>query len=494
MTKTNELWDHQRRAIDEANAMSSRGTLLDMKMGTGKTRTVIEIANRMNAALKTYVVVCPKAVIPTWSAQLERFGTRPALIVDLGAQPERARLDPGSPLRRTALARGRRGPATLTVAKRALAVGDHAIIARAEQRDLWIVTNYDAARLTDLRAALAKLSIDVLVIDEAHKAKDPKGVTLRSLLTLARRSKRVLALTGTPMPHSPLDIWAQGALCKPDAFGNSFWMFRTRYAVLGGYKGKNVVAFRDLGKMREIMDTFTVHVGADVLKLSAPSDVDIPVRLEPAAREVYSKLDDDMAAAVRNGTVTAANALVKILRLAQVTGGSVMLDGDPLADVAGRLERIGTEKQDALATILDGLDANEPFVVFCRFRSDINAAHAAAESVGRKSLELSGQRHELERWQRGEGTVLVVQIQAGGAGVDLTRACYCAYYSLGFSLGDYLQSRARVHRPGQTRHVTYFHLVAEDTVDQRIYRALSRREDIVRSVLGEYLEAARCPV
>ena len=85
----------------------------------------------------------------------------------------------------------------------------------------------------------------------------------------------------------------------------------------------------------------------------------------------------------------------------------------------------------------------------------------------RTARELSGSRHELEEWQDGAGQVLAVQIQAGGLGVDLTRAAYCIYYSLGFSLSEYEQSLARVHRPGQTRPVAYYHLIAEHTVDRR---------------------------
>ena len=77
-----------------------------------------------------------------------------------------------------------------------------------------------------------------------------------------------------------------------------------------------------------------------------------------------------------------------------------------------------------------------------------------------------------------------VQIQAGGVGIDLTRARYAVYYSLGHSLTDYLQSRRRVHRPGQTRTTTYFHLIAEDTVDQQVYQALASKQDVVEFIMN----------
>jgi SNF2 family DNA or RNA helicase len=92
---------------------------------------------------------------------------------------------------------------------------------------------------------------------------------------------------------------------------------------------------------------------------------------------------------------------------------------------------------------------------------------------------------ELKQWQAGEAPVLAVQIDSGGVGVDLTRARYSVYYSLGFSLGSYEQSLARIHRPGQTRPVEYIHLLAQDTVDEQVMVALARRADVVNSVLQQ---------
>ena len=75
--------------------------------------------------------------------------------------------------------------------------------------------------------------------------------------------------------------------------------------------------------------------------------------------------------------------------------------------------------------------------------------------------------------------------RSGGVGIDLTRARYSIYYSLGFSLGSYEQSLARIHRPGQTRPVEYIHLLAKDTVDEKVMAALAHRADVVNSVLQQ---------
>jgi len=98
---------------------------------------------------------------------------------------------------------------------------------------------------------------------------------------------------------------------------------------------------------------------------------------------------------------------------------------------------------------------------------------------------LSGNTNRLADWQEGNATILGVQIQSGGAGIDLSRSAYCFYYSLGFSLGEYEQSLARLRRPGQTRCVRYYHLVSQGTVDEQVYAALRERRNVVDAVLEQ---------
>jgi hypothetical protein len=108
-----------------------------------------------------------------------------------------------------------------------------------------------------------------------------------------------------------------------------------------------------------------------------------------------------------------------------------------------------------------------------------------ARRLGRTYAELSGEANDLATWQEGNATIIGVQIQSGGAGIDLSRSAYCFYFSLGFSLGDYEQSLARLRRPGQTRCVRYYHLVTQDTVDEQVYAALRERRSVVDAVLAK---------
>jgi len=100
-------------------------------------------------------------------------------------------------------------------------------------------------------------------------------------------------------------------------------------------------------------------------------------------------------------------------------------------------------------------------------------------------MELSGRANDLAEWKAATGgEVLAVQMRSGSVGIDLTRAHWCAYYSIGFSLGDYDQSLARVRRPGQIRDVVYYHFVARGLIDERVYTALANRRDVVAEVLN----------
>jgi SNF2 family DNA or RNA helicase len=78
-----------------------------------------------------------------------------------------------------------------------------------------------------------------------------------------------------------------------------------------------------------------------------------------------------------------------------------------------------------------------------------------------------------------------VQVQAGPEGIDLTAANYCLFFSKDFSLGRYRQCKKRLHRPGQTRKTFYYHIIAQNTVDVQIMKAIKNKQDIVDYILEE---------
>jgi hypothetical protein len=348
-----------------------------------------------------------------------------------------------------------------------------------ERRSAGRLRERGAAHLVfNLETSTGNYFANGILVHNCHRLKAPEGKASLFFKRLRLRSRNRIALTGTPMPHGPMDIYAVFRFLEITIFGPSFAAFRQKFAVMGGFQRKQITGFQNLDELERSMGRITFRVGKDVLDLPPETHVTYHCDLGSEGRRIYKDIEDDFVAQVRDNVVTAANALVKLLRLQQVANGIVKTDD-------GEEHRVDDAKRRLLADTLEDIGSEEPVVVFCRFHQDLDAVHEACEAHGYTSLELSGRRDELKRWQDGEAQVLAVQIQAGGVGVDLTRARYDIFYSLSFSLGDYDQAQSRVHRPGQTRPVEHIHLVARNTVDVRIMRALEKRAEIVDSILAE---------
>jgi SNF2 family DNA or RNA helicase len=447
-------WRHQIEAFQFTMERLVRGagaTLLALEMGVGKTLVALMVLAAL--AARRILICCPLRVVPVWEEQIERHLDLPLIVVSLDDSV-------GSVAKKQELAEEKRK------------------LAEATGRPLAVIINYDSAWRTPFAEWAEKQQWDLIIADESHRLKAPGGKASLAFKRLRSHARGRLALTGTPMPHSPLDVYAQFRFLNQTVFGPSFAAFRQKYAVMGGFQRKQVTGFQCLDELEALMRTITFRVSKDVLDLPLQTHVTYHCELSGEAQRIYRDLEDDFVAEVRDGRITVSNAMVKLLRLQQVAGGWVKTDD-------GQYHRVDSAKEKLLADTLEDIGPDEPVVVFCRFHADLDAVHEAAKAAGYPSLELSGRRDELKRWQDGKAQVLAVQISAGGVGVDLTRARYSAYYSLSFSLGEYDQALSRVHRPGQTRPVEHIHLVARNTVDTKIMRALEKRAEVVQAILAE---------
>ncbi len=447
-------WRHQIEAFRFAMERLVRGAgaaLLALEMGVGKTLVALMVLAAM--AARRILICCPLRVVPVWEQQIERHLDLPLIVVSLD-------------------------DSVSSVASKRKLAEEKLKLAEATGRPLAIIINYDSVWRSPFADWAEAQQWDLIIADESHRLKAPGGKASLAFKRLRSHARCRLALTGTPLPHSPLDAYAQFRFLNQTIFGPSFAAFRQKYAVMGGFQRKQVTGFQHLDELEALMKTLTFRVSKDVLDLPPETHVTYECELSPEALRVYRDLEEDFIAEVRDGRVTAANAMVKLLRLQQVAGGWVKTDD-------GQYHRVDSAKQKLLADTLEDIGPNEPVVAFCRFHADLDAVHEAAKAAGYLSLELSGRRDELKFWQDGQAQVLAVQISAGGVGVDLTRARYSIYYSLSFSLGEYDQALSRVHRPGQTRPVEHIHLVARNTVDVKIMRALEKRAEVVEAVLAE---------
>lgn len=456
------LWDHQEHALTLLTRR--KAVYLAWEMGAGKTLPVVVYIARRRPKLT--LIACPKAVVDVWPREFRKHlgDVNPATVVPL--------------------VKG-------TVAERLNALTAAIETGRRYEEPVVAVCNYDAVWRAPLGDWLLKNAhlLDLVVCDEIHRIKSPGGKASKFFARLAAKNNvfQRVGLSGTPMPHSPLDIYAQLRFLAPEMFGSSFVQFRNKYMRMGGYMVNNVgtkwLGFLGEGAERE----FNGHIGQIMHQIKKEEVLDLPdtvhvehyVQMDAKARKIYESLKNEFIAEVESGVVTAANAIVKILRLGQIASGFATTE-------EGSSVRVSAAKQDLLADLLEDIDPAEPVVVFARFRRDIDCIREAAGKAGREVAELSGRQNDIGgKWAPEQpGMVAAVQIQAGAEGIDLTAASKCVYFSPTFDNGKFQQSLARVHRPGQTKKVTFIHLLAERTVDVQTYRALQQRQDIVEGVLA----------
>jgi SNF2 family DNA or RNA helicase len=451
-------WRHQAQAYWFAHDSSS--TLLDMGMGTGKTKVVLDLCSRMGRG--DVLVLCPLSVIPVWPRQVKLHGWDSVQFSVTTLLPK------------------------LSVAKkRDLAV--KSITIRSSGVRIFIC-NYESAWREPLASWFLDRFWDLVVLDESHKIKTHNSKISKYCAKLREQATKRLCLTGTPMPHSPTDIFAQFRFLDPAIFGTNWTAFQARYVLFNPFGMKSpqgrplqVVGYQNEEELAKKIDRITYRARTeDVLDLPETLDVRRYFQLGPEESRAYRTLYKDFIAKVKGGEIVASNALTKVLRLAQVTGGFARTQD-------GETVHIGDSKKKLLGDVLDDIGPTEPVVVFCRFHEDLNAALEAGKSAGREVRELSGRKNELQgdMWRKGNGNLLAVQIQSGGHGIDLTRARYCIYYGVDYSLGNFEQSKARIHRPGQTCPVTYIYLIGEGTVDEDIYDSLDRKKDVVQGILDK---------
>lgn len=485
-------WHHQLRAFHFARERDAFG--LFMGMGTGKSRVVTDlhadlVLNAPDFLGRSLIIAPPKA-LGVWPREFRKHS--PLANVNVVA--------PRRKPRRGLRLRG----AKMSMAERAEAI--RAALAYEDGRagdPIVVVVNYEAAWQEPLASLLLSVEWDQGILDESHKIKAPGGKWSLFCSRLRKVCRRRGLLTGTPNPHSPLDIYGQYRFADPGVFGTSFAAMRNRYSVMGGYGGHEIIAYKvaptlpkggpnpyyDARLAQEYADkmySIAIHVADDVLDLPVPVWSTVETTLSPKAQATYDALEADLYAEIGDGSITAANALTKILRLQQTTSGWIPLDEDP-ASIEKEREWIEIDhaKRDLLADVLDDLPVDEPIVVACRFTRDLDNVRLVAEEQGRRYGEISGRRDDgldEDACMTTAADVVGVQIQAGGVGIDLTRAAYAVHYSVGYSLGDWDQWLKRTHRPGQTRQVRYINLVCEGTKDEEVFSALRARRTLVEFV------------
>jgi SNF2 family DNA or RNA helicase len=461
-------WRHQfigSRLIRNLDAV-----YLAWEMGTGKTKAVIDaILDLHSSGPRKVLIVCPVPVVDVWEMEFAKHVEDSDTRFVIAASRHRAMK--------------KRVEAAECAIERAAETGRTAVV----------VVNYESFVLDGspmLRFA-ENTRWSLLVADEAHRMANPGSKTSRALTSrIGPRSEKRVCLSGTPMRNTPLDLYSQCKFLDPGIFGSNQRRFLERYAVLDFFG--NVVGLQNTAELAERFGLIAYRIDKRTVIRDLPPVTPFRDRirrfdLSEEAMKIYKTFESELVVAVGRGELKASNSLVQLLRSQQMTSGFVPIDDD--AEGNGRIEEIDSGKRDEAGEILDEIVDTEPVVFFCRFRRDLDTVANLAKERGRRYFELSGRVNELRAWQQDtSGSVIGIQIQSGGVGVDATRASYAVFYSVGFSLSDYEQAVSRLDRPGQKNPVTVVNLVARGTVDEAVFGSIGAKGNVVEGVL-DYLRS-----
>lgn len=442
-----DSWKHQAIGYSSCNVLPA--SLLNYWMGLGKSKIAVDLMVNWNC--KKILVLCPTSVRAVWRREIEKWSAVKMNVIFL---------EKGS-------------------------VKDKVVQTIKEMRfsDIpnVVVCNYESAWREPLASWLIGYGWDLVVCDEVHRLKGHDSEISKFAAKLYPASQRRLGLSGTPLAHSPLDVFGIFRFLDPGWFGTSWWHFRNRYAEMKNpHVPQMITGYRNQDELAERFHRITFTAGKECIDLPPITHTDIPVTMSAKAKKIYRNLEDNFLAEIETGVVVAGNALVKLLRLSQCTAGFLLAEDSDL------IEEIDTAKEDVLEDML--ADLTEPVVVFCRFRHDLQVIERVAAKLKRRYAEISGSRKDgLDSMGRmTDCDICATQISSGGVGIDLTRAAYGFYFDVGTSLAEYEQSIARLHRPCQTRHTQFFHLIVQGTVDSRAYAAFEEKREIIDAVLKGY--------
>lgn len=350
-----------------------------------------------------------------------------------------------------------------------------------------VVVNYES--VWRMEKDLAAWHPDLIIADEGHKIKTHNIAASKAMHRLGARASYRLLLTGTVITNKAIDVFSQYKFLNPAIYGQSFYAFRNRYFDMVGYGNHTPVLKKSMEaelteKLRSISYRATK---AECLDLPETVDVIRQIDLEPAALRIYRQLVKESYAELSGGKeITAPNILTRLLRLSQLTGG--FLGNDETAAV----EQVSCAKLAALEDIVDGAAAEgKKLVIIARFLPEIRAICKLLEKRGLGysciTGEVKNRDEQVARFQKEpEAMAFVGQIATAGLGITLTAASTMVFYSLDYSMSNFEQAKARIHRVGQRNLCTYLYLAARGTVDEKVLAALKDKADLAKTLVDDY--------
>lgn len=444
----------------------NKGFGLLFEMGCGKTLTAIAIAGAgyQMGKVERLLIVAPTSVVAVWPKELQEYAKfKYTCKTLLGEKKQRLKqIDD-----------------LIKFPFKALKVA---------------VINYESTWRPEILEKLKEFDADMVIADESQRIKTYDAAQSKAMHELGDQARYKLILSGTPVQTAAIDIWSQYRFLDKSVFGDNFFKFRGRYAIMGGYGNKKIVGYKDLEGLIKKEHSIAFRVTKDeALDLPEQTFETRKIQFNQKEKNLYERIKKDSYAELDGGGhITATTVLTRLLRLQQLAGGFLVQDD------AQKPQLVSRAKLDALGDIIEDyvIGSGKKLVIFARFIAEVKAIMELAGKVLPKELKQVAIYGDIKKEDRGgivkqfqedPNTVLFIgQIDTAGTGITLTAADTCVYYSKNFNYATYSQSLSRIHRIGQRNCCTYIDLEIEGTIDELISKALSRKEDMAKTVVDNW--------
>jgi len=437
-----KLFDHQKKGY--AIGTSLDGAALLMEMGTGKTLDAIAIAGKrfIDGQVKKLLVVAPLSVLHVWESEFDKHAAFPYYI-------------------RNQELKGEDKPDTLNVFT-------------VSYETSWRIGN-----------AITNWQPDMIIADESQKIKSIDSKRSKFLHELGDKVRYKLILTGTPVTQSPLDVFSQYKFLNKSVYGDSITKFKAKYAELDDFG--RVIALKNLDDMADKAHSIAYRVRKDEV-MDLPPFVDEIMYCElNESKQMYEQVRDQVKTLFSKGTVNYNEVLAQLQKLSQIAGGFYS-ETDKFGE--RQISQIGMEKLNLFKSIVSEFPSDKKFVVFCRYLSEISAISQILDEMKISNQIITGatsmdmRKDILSKFKSDSNfKCIILNIQVGSVGIDLTSADTMIFYSHSYSYADYEQARARIHRKGQINRCLYISLVAKGTIDERVMQALEEKKDIAKLIV-----------
>lgn len=454
MLKKEQLHDYQVKAVDMIVNNFNCGLFLDMGLGkTVSTLTAIQELREIGFIDKVLIIAPKKVAQVTWKDEINNWehlkGLRISVIDGTAAQ------------------------------RRAAMMADADIYTVSRDNVVWLVVEHGGV----------KLPYDMVVIDELSSFKNPASKRFKALRRVRKFIPRVVGLTGTPAPNGLIDLWAQMFLIdEGKRLGKTITGYRDRFFTAGRKNG-DIVYQWDLKSPAEETEQKISDLIKDIcISMSAEDYLKMPdklmyydrVKLSDKDFKAYKTFErEQVLEFIESGeTITAASAAALSNKLQQFANGA-MYDADR------KVLQLHDEKIEKLKELVEAANG-QPVLIAYTFKHDLDKIMDALKEYKPVKLE---KPEQIADWNAGKINVLVTHPASAGHGLNLQKGGHIViWYGLTWALELYQQFNARLYRQGQKKPVSIHHIIATDTVDEKIIKSLDGKDTTQRSLMDAIKE------